>query len=691
MNSKKIKNRNIVLFKRWQNKGFSILSTIGKIVIVLTLPFIYLTLSFNLAFSQNDTIVDLLGVMINSQRRTVFTHQNSVLVNIISNEQIKKMPASTLSDLLKGSLGVDLQQRGTDDIQADISIRGGNFDQNLILLNGVPISDPQTGHNSFSIPVPLEMIRKIEIIQGPGTRIYGLGAYSGAINIVTKSPEKLQLMLNAETGENNFLTGNVYIGSPIGKNSIFGYSASYNSSNGYTTNTDYKSISQFLNLICRKKYFRISNQVSFNAKQYGAYNFYTPNFPFQYEIIGKLRASTSIEIGQNYKNKINVYFNLGTDEFQLFRESEEWYQHIDNYWIKNGTDTAKYAQNIYQSWAYYSGHNYHLTNTIGSSFNSEFNSFFGNTSYGFNIERNQIKSTVLGEEIDPVDWLGKTYSKGDTRINYNIFADQSKTFGKVDVSFGTNLIYNEKFGLFTTFGGDINYKISSPNRIYLSINQGVRMPTFTDLYYNGPSNIGNIDLKPEKATTYEIGYKYFGKNIQILSAIFYRKGKNTIDWVKESETEKWQTMNYTEVNTKGFEFALNKNFNSRIIDLFNINYTYLYQDKPQGNYISKYTLNYLRHNLSFSANHEIIKNLNLNWRARYSFRNGTYFYQDESTSNILETNFNGTWLIDAKLSFKLKNFSIYVQVSNILNTEYYDLSYIKLPGRSIKGGVKFNL
>lgn len=677
----------IVTFKRWQNKGYSVLSTIGKIVIILTLPLIYLTLSFNYAFSQNDT-VDLSGIIINSQRKTVFANQNSKIVNIITHEKILKSATSNLSDLIDGSLGVDFQQRGSNDVQADISIRGGGFDQNLILLNGIPISDPQTGHNSFSLPIPVDFIEKIEILQGPGTRLYGLGAYSGAINIVTKSPEKWQLMLNTEAGQNDLVKGDFYIASSIGDFFKLSYSASYNSSAGYTINTDYESIGQYFNIIYKKNNFRITNQISLNTKQYGAYNFYTPNFPFQYEIIGKLRASSSIEIGKKYKNKINVYFNAGTDEFQLFREDEDWYEKVGDYWIRNNTDTAKYAQNIYQSWAYYPGHNYHLTSTLGGSFSSHLKSFLGITNYGFNIENNQIKSTVLGNDISNFEMFGNTYTKGDSRTNYNLFVDQNKDFSKINFSAGANLIYNQKFGFFTTLGGDINFKISNKERAYISVNQGVRMPTFTDLYYNGPSNIGNPDLKPEKATTYEIGWKFFDKNIQIQSAIFYRNGKNTIDWVKEKESDKWQTMNYTEVNTSGYEFALNKDFDFRLINFFSINYTYLHQIKPDNDFISKYTLNYLKHNLSFSANHELLNNLNLSWRTKYGFRNGTFFYFNDLTNQSEEKYFGGTWLVDAKISYRWKFLTFYVQASNIFNNEYYDISYILLPGRLLKVGFK---
>ncbi len=690
MKEKNVTNRkNVVLFKRWQNKGYSILSTIGKIVIILTLPFAYLMMSFNFAYSQTDT-VDILGVVINSQRKTVFSNQNSKLINIISKEQIKKLPVNNLTDLLDGTLGVDLQQRGAGNVQADISIRGGNFEQTLILLNGIPVSDPQTGHNSFSFPIPLENIDRVEVLQGPGTRLYGLGAYSGAINIVTKTADKKQVMLNTEIGNFGQFNANVYVGVPLGKNFKLAYSGLYGSSEGYITNTDYNFIGQFLSFIYEKNNLSIVSQISYNNKKYGAYNFYTPKFPYQYEIIGKLRAASNINFGKNKKNKVNIYYNMGTDIFQLFRENQDWYKHVGNYWIKNDADTAKYAKGVYKDWAYYPGHNYHRTQTLGGAYSSYLQTIAGVTNYGVSLEQNKIISTVLGEDIKPIVWNETEYSKGETRTNYNVFVEHNIKINKINISAGVNFIYNKKFGFHTTWGGDINFMLNNKNRFYSSVNQGIRMPTFTDLYYSGPVNSGNENLVPEKAVTYEIGYKYFSKNIQIQSAVFYRNGKNTIDWVKFKQSEKWQTMNYTKINTKGVELSVNKKINSRFINFFNINYVYLFQNKPQEDIISKYTLNYLRHNLLFSANHEIVKNLNFNWRAKYNFRNGTYFYLND-VNFIVENDFGGTWLLDAKLSYTLKYFTIYIQVSNIFDEKYYDISYIELPGRQMLMGLKFRI
>ncbi len=672
-----IKSNDVVFFKRWQNRGFSILNSLKKIVIILVLPIIYIAGSFNYAYSQTDT-VNISGIIINSQNKTVFANKTSKVVNIITSSQIRKIPANNFSDLLDGTLGVDFSQRGADDVQADISIRGGSFDQTLILLNGVPISDPQTGHNSFSVPIPLQLVDRIEILQGSGTRLYGLGAYSGAINIVSKSQIPHFFSLNFEYGQN--FSPQISVLSSFTKNKwSTSVSVMAKHSDGYFTNTDFSIGNLFFNEVYEQNNFKIALQTSVSAKKYGAYNFYTPNFPYQFEMTGKIFSAINVDLGDNLRNKFSLFYNIHKDRFELFREDDNWYQHIGNYWIKADDDTAKYVQNVYQNWAYYPGHNYHLTQTVGFSYGSYFSSQIGITNYGVNVQYNKIISTVLGNDIDTVFLSDIAFSKGDERINYCAFLDHKFYIGNLSVSGGTSIIYNKFFGFFTTLGADVNYRINKVDNVYLSVNQGVRMPTFTDLYYSGPTNVGNADLKPEKSTTYEFGNKFHSKNISSQIAVFYRNGKNSIDWVKFKDDTKWHTLNYTELNTFGVEIATKINFTSHLIDFISVDYTYLYQQKPSLEATSKYAMNYLKHNLLISANHKIISNLDFNWRLRFLDRNGTYFVKNNA--NDIEMDFAPYSLLDAKISYKFKFATFYVQASNILNTDYYDLSYIKLPGR----------
>lgn len=88
-------------------------------------------------------------------------------VTVIGREQIETWPAATLADLLAGVAGVDVQRRGEPGVQADVGIRGTGFEQTVILLDGLPMGDPQTGHHNLNLPVPVEHIERIEVVKGP--------------------------------------------------------------------------------------------------------------------------------------------------------------------------------------------------------------------------------------------------------------------------------------------------------------------------------------------------------------------------------------------------------------------------------------------------------------------------------------------------------------------------------------------
>ena len=145
---------------------------------------ILITLTIALAIcnlkAQNSIEKNLDEVIVSANRAQ--TEGNITNVQIISLEEIENAPVQTIEDLLEYAMNVDVRQRGGQGVQADISIRGGTFEQVLVMLNGIKLNDPQTGHHTMDLPVSLEQIERIEIITGGASRIFGNYAYTGAIN-----------------------------------------------------------------------------------------------------------------------------------------------------------------------------------------------------------------------------------------------------------------------------------------------------------------------------------------------------------------------------------------------------------------------------------------------------------------------------------------------------------------------------
>ena len=161
-------------------------------------------------------------------------------IQIISMVQNKDMPIRSVNEALLFVPGLDLRQRGGQGIQGDLSIRGGTFEQNLILINGFKLVDPQTGHHALNLPVLLTNVQSIELYKGSATRIFGQNAMTGAVNFVTQVTNKFGVNMQVFAGDFGGVGTQATVSAPIGKlNQSFsmGYDKSnghwYNSSRGY--------------------------------------------------------------------------------------------------------------------------------------------------------------------------------------------------------------------------------------------------------------------------------------------------------------------------------------------------------------------------------------------------------------------------------------------------------------------------
>ena len=196
------KGAEMVTFKRWGRKAYSLFSVLKRPVRIGVLLAVYTSLSEpELLLAQTDSSkvsmeYNLDEFEVSAQRAPVAFSQVARIVSVITREEIEAAPVQSIQELLEYALSVDVRQRGVHGVQADISVRGGSFDQTLILLNGINISDPQTGHHSLNLPVSIKNIQRIEILEGPAARIFGPNAFSGAINIITTSEGSSSIKLD---------------------------------------------------------------------------------------------------------------------------------------------------------------------------------------------------------------------------------------------------------------------------------------------------------------------------------------------------------------------------------------------------------------------------------------------------------------------------------------------------------------
>jgi len=648
---------------------------------------IFLIFSFLFSWSQidKDTILLQEHEVISAANPVMF-RQISKTIHIISKEQINNAPVFALDDLLKIYGGIDIRSRGAMGVQSDINLRGGTFDQGLIMIDGISLNDPQTGHHNLNHAIDLDDVEKIEIFEGAGTRWFGANSFSGGINIISKVPENNSLSISLSGGQYGYMAGRIGLAYKIGKlkNRT---SASIRRSDGYKRNTDFSIINLNHNSYYKLKQGNLNIKLGLLDKGFGANSFYTPKYPDQYEYIRTYFSSVSFETGKKIKLKSNVFWRRNFDRFELFREDKNWYEKNGDLYI-NGSDTAGFPtpNGLFP----YKGHNYHRTDIAGIDAGINFNSLLGSTSLLMNVKSEKIVSNVLGEPMSDTVFIEGSdgyYNKSKTRNNANFSLNQFYSKDNFSVSAGMSVFYNEDYGVHFSPGIDLGFFISENLKIYASANSAIRLPTFTDLYYQGPTNTSNPNLVPETSLSTEVGLKWFGNNFNASISGHYRLGNNIIDWIKHSPEEKWQSANLSSLNTYGISFSANRQFQKGPLNFAGVKYSWLNSEKQNNDIISLYALDFLRHNFNMFINHNIIENYSASWTFSVQERNGSYM--DFDIGN--ETDYQTVILLNLKLSYTIRNFEFSLSGSNLLNRQYYDIGNIQQPGLWVIGSVNFHL
>ena len=556
-------------------------------------------------------------------------------VIVITPEEIKEAPVHSVQGLLQYAAGVDLEQRGVDGVQSDVSIRGGSFEETLVLIDGVSVDDPQTGHHNLNLPVSLDDIQRIEILKGPGSSIFGANAFSGVINIITKKGSDKTLSLQTSGGQNGYYDGSVYGALPIGliNNHI---SFSKQKSNGFMHNTNFDITNFSYGASVNNSSSHVNLFFGYNDKKYGANSFYSILFPNQWE-----HTTTKF---------LNIGGEFGNDAFSISPKIY-WRRNDDNY-LLDYTDPSFY-QNIHQ------------TNIYGAEVQTSFKTSLGTTSLGGEYNTDKIKSTNLGNH---------------SRNKKGFFAEQKisplKDFTIIANAFAFNY---STIGWKVWPGINVGYDIVKNVRVYGSIGKAFRIPTYTELYYSSPASIGNPNLKYEETLNYEIGINIFHPVLNANISLFRKEGTNLIDWVRENENQPWTAENIASLNTNGFEIGFNF-YPALVIKDFpiyktGIDYTYLNSNKSIGNLQSQYLLQYLRNQLILNVENNWWFGIEQSWDVRYEDR----------------VNFQDFFLIDTQLFKNYDHYKLFIKATNLLNKSYQEVSGVPLPGRWITAGIKYKI
>ncbi len=630
------------------------------------------------------------SVAVTASRVPVSLHAAARTVTLLDSVAIASAPVETVNDLLKYAAGVHVRKRGGFGVQTDISMRGGTYNQVAVLLNGINITDPQTGHNSFDFPVNLSDVDHIEIVEGPAARVFGTSALVGAINIVTKG--RVNAPAQGSTGdsdlsgriwarEENVKTFSTSIRAEAGSFGYYNIGGSvdmadcnnYNSisygisqSKGFskcaegTPNTDFRALKAFYTGGHEWEKRNLTWHAGLSYKGFGAGTFYSSKFDDQYESTVKTFVAIKSEGRGLLHFTPAIYWNHGEDRFELFRGAPDKYPF-----------------------------NYHKTNTVGINLNCRVDSRLGRTSFGAEGRHEAIRSTNLGE---PLANPKGHYARGLGRTAYNLFLEHNVNIKWFSASAGVTAVYNtgNREGVKFFPGADVGIRLTDNLRLFGSWNSSYRMPTFTDLYYSVGGHLADPNLKSEKMNALELGMKLSGPGYRLVVSYFGNTGYDMIDWIKDTaagEDAPWTSVNHTRIVSTGKEVLIQMdlpvllnlpNFFLRRISLGALNM----QAKAQtlaDNYRSMYALEYIRSKFSVQTDITIWKRLGASI---------SYIYVDRATDSELIKPYH---LLDAKLNYDAQALQAYIKFNNILNRPYYDFGEIPQPGLWIVGGISMNL
>lgn len=600
------------------------------------------------AFAQEvrDTS-ELKEIVISGNRISTRYSRTTQDVQVLTSTEINRLPVSSVNELLAYIGGVDIRQRGPMGVQADVSIDGGTFEQTLVLVDGIKIINAQTAHNMMNIPIPMSAIERIEILRGSAARIYGINAISGAINIITKNNQSSGVEADIYTGSSLMSRDSregkgVYAG--VGME-LTGYtyseeqshlmSVAKENSNGHRYNSDADRLKLFYSGEYRQN---INNSyrmmAGYTHAEFGANGFYAAP-----------GDSTSAESVKTALMSLSSRHNTGRLTISprvSYRYDEDDYRYY--------RDNPSVARSV------------HYTSAAMAEVNAGIRTVIGEIGVGWESRFETIHSSNIGAH---------------QRYNHGFLAEYKGQYGENWIlATGAYLNYNTDFGWQLYPGLNLAWLPDNHWKISTSIGTGQRIPSFTDLYLNqAPGNVGNPDLKPENSWDYDLNISYKVHDFKFETGFFRREVTGFIDWVRNTDTVPYSPLNLRTVKMTGlylrghYDVDLGK---SRNLNIF-VGYNYLQPDSGiEAASQSKYVLESLKHQIVAGVNFSVDR-----WMVQVTQR---YIKRE------LNTPYN---VMDLRLNYRINKFSVYMDVTNILNSEYLEAGAVPMPSRWFKIGVRY--
>ena len=556
-------------------------------------------------------------------------------LSVIGRADIQRAPVDNLADLLQFAGGVDVRQRGGRGVQADVGIRGTAFEQALILVDGVRMRDPQTGHHNMNLPLPLEHIERVEIRKGPGSAAFGPGATGGAINLITRRPEANEVGFSVQRGNYGYEALSGHVGF-AGERSGHLLSAAWRSADGHIadepTDFDIRSVHYSGSWDLGEHRLRVG--LGANERDFGAYKFYVDRFPDQREETRTLLAHATAEIAVGD-------WTLSPSLF--WRRNEDWFR----------TRSPLFAADSI---------NEHETDVLGGQFGAERSWQAGVTAVGFSHADERIESSALGNH---------------DRREHSLWLEHQAPIGeRLTLSLsGAAVRYSDHDDVFLP-GAALSYRLRSDTTLFASAARSVRIPSYTELFLpGGAGNRGTSTLEAERSDLVETGVRFEGARQSLSVAAFYRSTRDLIDWSRASVDEDFVAANFDNHRTLGTEVEYQFRPDIRYLSALRLSYTHLHTRLDAGDRQVVYALDHPRHELTTTLAFEWLPELSQTVQVRYADRRGG------------ET----ALLLASRLAWQVGELEFSLEGNNLLDKTFVEAGFAPQPGRWLVAGVALRL
>jgi vitamin B12 transporter len=577
-------------------------------------------------------------------------------IDKLNQATLNNLPARSIADALSFSAGVDVRQRGLSGTQADIGIRGGNFEQSLILVNGFKMTDPQTGHHAANLPIPLIAVSEIQVFKSPTVLPFGQSALTGAVHIGAYAQDAFEVKTTAYGGSFNSFGAQAMVRMRIKKYQQL-LAISRDQSAGHWYNSDFVNHQFFYtgsHSLGVNQRHRLTYTAAYTDRNFGANGFYSNKFPDQWERTTMAMAGA--------KHNFHWYSKKeGSSTWYQFRQQAMLRSHADEFRLKRN-DPAFYT-------------NTHVSNVLSYEAQLSVNVNRQQLLFGLEQRLEQLNSSNLGLR---------------ERQYQSAFVQAQGSLGTVNYAAGLLVFaYNlENPQLMPSL--QLGKGLANRQYIFANYSRGNRVPSWTEMFYTDPSNVGNPNLLPEFSHATELGWRQTPDysdgtwlQFQAEAALFYRQHTNMIDWVRDASPvnpnpNPWTPVNIASVAFTGFESSVSLNLKKKSTwgpKKLNVNYTYITaQHHFTNEQESRYAITSMRHQLNGLAQFDLSEKVQLNFTYRLVQRIEQPLYQ----------------VIDAKLNLPvIRNWTIFIEANNLSNTQYVEAGFVQMPGRWFKLGLTF--